>query len=445
MDTIQKTLKTLPHTPGVYLFKDRNTTVIYVGKARNLYKRVRSYFSNSPILTEKTKQLVTQIHSIQVKNVATEFEALLLEAKLIRSYNPKYNLIAKDDKSPVYIHIQNIQQLPTVQLSRKPKKNDPTDTYYFGPFPSRITAHSILRTLRHSIPFCQQKLRNGRPCFYTHLGLCSPCPSIIDKMTDGKEKRELISLYKKNIQRLIWILSGLSQKTILSLQNDMIRYAHKNDFEKAAFLRNQIQALVSSMNSSYNPFLFEETDSLQKAPDQQLTQLIHVLRSFFPDLSSLHRIECYDISTLQGTSSVGSMVVFVDGIPHTDQYRKFKIKTVSGISDVAMMEEIVRRRLHHTDWPMPEIIVLDGGKAQVSQITAVLQSEHTKIPVIGLSKRFEQIVIQSNKKFFVKTIPLSSPALQLLQHIRDEAHRFAISYHKTLRNRTFAHASLNLI
>ena len=257
-------------------------------------------------------------------------------------------------------------------------------------------------------------------------------------MTDGKEKQELMSLYKKNIQRLIWILSGFSQKTILSLQNDMMRYAHKNNFEKAAFLRNQIQALVFSMNNSYDPFLFEETDSLQKAPDRQLTQLIHVLQPFFPDLSTLQRIECFDISNLQGTASVGSMVVFEDGYPHTDQYRKFKIKTVTGISDVAMMEEVIRRRLHHTEWSLPDLIVLDGGKAQVSQISAVFQQDKIDIPLLGLSKRFEQIIIRSGNQFAVKTIPLSSPALQLLQHIRDEAHRFAVSYHKTLRNRAFA-------
>ena len=218
----------------------------------------------------------------------------------------------------------------------------------------------------------------------------------------------------------------------------MLLAAGQNDFEKAAKLRDQIQALITIIHNRYNPFVFHETDPLEKAPDEQMTGLLRILHPYFPSLTALHRIECYDISTLQGTSSVGSMVVFLDGIPNTDQYRKFKTKTIPGISDVAMMKEIIRRRLHHADWPMPELIVLDGGRAQVAKITAVLQSEHTEIPVIGLSKRFEQIVIQSNKQFSVKTIPLSSPALQLLQHIRDEAHRFAISYHKTLRKRTFA-------
>lgn len=435
MDTIQKALDSLPHTPGVYLFNDSGGNVVYVGKARDLFKRVSSYFSSSPLLPDKTKQLVSQVHTIRVLKVATEFEALLLEAKHIRLYNPKYNSISKDDKSPIYIHIQKSEDLPVVVLSRKPKNQGNKDRYYFGPFVSRRTAQYILRTLRRSIPFCQQKIRNGKPCFYTHLGLCNPCPSVIKTLKGGKEKDEFIRVYNKNIQRLIWVLSGQSKKTLTSLQKEMLLAAQQNDFEKAALLRDQIHALITIINNKYDPFLFEETDKLEKAPDEQMNNLLQILHPYFTSLSSLHRIECYDISTLQGTSSVGSMVVFLDGIPHTDQYRKFKIKTIPGISDVAMMEEIVRRRLHHTDWPMPELIVLDGGKAQVARIHTVLQSEHIKIPVIGLSKRFEQIIIRSNKQFSVKTIPLSSPALQLLQHIRDEAHRFAISYHKTLRGR----------
>jgi len=439
MDTIQKTVISLPHSPGVYLFKDHNGTVIYVGKARDLYTRVSSYFSSSSLMPEKTKQLVSHVNSIRILKVATEFEALLLEAKLIRLYAPKYNSISKDDKSPVYIHIPISQSLPRVELSRKPKNQDSADSYYFGPFASKRTALFVLRTLRRSIPFCQQKIRNGKPCFYTHLGLCNPCPSVLQTMENSENKHTLTLLYKKHIQRLVWVLSGQSSKTVKALENDMRSAAGQKDFETAGKLRDQIHALIKTIQNRYDPFRFEETDNLEKAPDEQTIDLIRVLITYFPSLSVLHRIECYDISTIQGTSSVGSMVVFIDGIPYTDQYRKFKIKTISDRSDTAMMEEIVRRRFNHPEWPTPELIVIDGGKAQVSCIYTFLQSKNIQIPVIGLSKRFEQIVIKSHNQFLVKNIPLSSPSLQLLQHIRDEAHRFAISYHKILRNRTFAH------
>jgi len=434
MDIIQKTIKILPHAPGVYQFSDNDGSVIYVGKAKNLFKRVSSYFSLSPLLSEKTKQLVLHVCNIRTIKVATEFEALLLEAKLIRLYAPKYNSIAKDDKSPIYIYIQESDRLPRIELSRKPKNHDSTNQNYFGPFATKRTATYVLRTLRHSIPFCQQKVRNGKPCFYTHIGLCRPCPSAIQAMKDNPEKRDLIRIYRHNIQRLIWVLSGQSKKTILSLQKEMLQQAKASNFEKAGVLRDQIQALVATINSRYDPFRFEESDKLEKAPEEQTLHLFHILHPFFPTLSFPHRIECYDISTLQGTSSVGSMVAFLDGIPHTDQYRKFKIQSVHGISDVAMMEEILKRRFHHPEWTFPDLIVIDGGKPQVTQITALLNSEKIQIPIIGLSKRFEKIIIKENERFSEITIPLSSPALQLLQHIRDEAHRFAISYHKKLRS-----------
>ena len=438
MDTIQKTVASLPHAPGVYQFYDCDGTILYVGKARDLFKRVSSYFASPSQLSEKTRQLVSHIRSIRIHTVATEFEALLLEAKYIRAYEPKYNMIAKDDKSPIYIRIPKNEVLPRVSLSRKPKNTDASDKYYFGPYASKKTALFIIRTLRHSIPFCQQKVRNGKPCFYTHLGLCSPCPSVIQKMPEEKQKKELTHLYRQHIQRLRWILSGQSKKTILSLQKDMQKEASRNNFEKAALLRNQIQALISTLNTSYDPFLFEEIDKLEKAPDEQVAQLRRILEPHFPSISSLHRIECYDMSTLQGSASVGSMVVLIDGIPYTNEYRKFQIRSTSALSDTKMMEEVVKRRLLHEEWPLPDLIVVDGGKAQVAEISALLVSLRKNIPVIGLAKRFEQILMKVNTTFTTITIPLSSPALQLLQHIRDEAHRFAVSYHRQLRKRAFA-------
>jgi len=437
MDDLQKTIKALPHTPGVYIYLDVDKKVIYVGKAKNLYKRVSSYFSSPRTLPTKTRQLISNVASMRIQQVGNEFDALLLEAKLIRHYNPKYNMIAKDDKSPIYIHISKNDRLPRVLLSRKPKNAQTGDGEYFGPFANKKTALSILRALRRSVPFCQQKMRNGKPCFYTHLGLCRPCPSVIEYAEEHKE--ELTKLYRTNITRLRWILSCQSQKTLISMQEDMRKYAREDNFEKAAELRDQIQMLISIQKKKYDPFLFEEMDTLEKNPAEEGAQLCRLLSPYFPSMNILERIECFDISTMQGSASVGSMVVFQEGIPSTDQYRKFKIRDTQGLSDTAMMEETVRRRLSHTEWPFPNLIVIDGGKGQVAVIQTLIRNLQLEIPIIGLAKRFEQIIIKSETDFKTLTVPASSPALQLLERIRDEAHRFAISYHRQRRSVLFAH------
>jgi len=437
MDTLQKTVKKLPHTPGVYVYKDAIGSVLYVGKARNLYARVHQYFVPEEQLSPKTRQLVTHIRSIDIQQVATEFEALLLEAKLIRHYSPKYNMIAKDDKSPIYITIQKTNTLPIITLDRKPKTGQ-KDGDYFGPFPSRRIALRIIRMLRHSIPFCQQKKISGKPCFYSHIGLCLPCPSYIASLPDNDEKKILTASYKKNIQRLRWVLSGRTKTTIQSLQKEMITASKLLHFEKAGIIKNQIQTLLSIINNHYDPFAFETTDALERQPREDTIRLSKVLQPYFPYLRDIHRIECYDISNLGSTHAVGSLVVFIDGIPHTDQYRRFQIHDTSLRSDVKRMEEVVSRRFNHREWTMPDLIVVDGGKAQVSQIKTLLSKQSIAIPLIGLAKRFEQLVIPTSTGFTTVTIALSDPLLQLTQHIRDEAHRFAISYHKTLRNRAFA-------
>ena len=445
MDTLQKTLTTLPHTPGIYLFIDKQGSVIYVGKARDVSKRIHQYFARPSLLTDKTRHLSERIHAIKIKQVATEFEALLLEAKFIRSYAPKYNMIAKDDKSPIYIQIKNIKNLPIVVLTRKPKNHSLSDSQYFGPFATSRIALRILRMLRPSIPFCQQKVRNGKPCFYTHLGLCNPCPSVIERMPAGTQKNTLALSYKKNVKRLTWVLSGRSKKTIESLRKEMNRFSNEKKFEQAGGIRDQIQALLATINNQYNPFVFEEKDTLEKAPEEQTNNLLHILQQYIPTLTSCKRIECYDISTLKGSASVGSMIVFVGGIPHTDQYRRFKIRITKGKSDVDMMKEVVSRRFHHSEWNYPDLIVVDGGKPQVSACVSLLETIPLHIPVIGLSKRLEKIVIPFQNGFKEIAIPYSSHALQLLQHVRDEAHRWAISYHKKLRARIFAQHSSDLI
>jgi excinuclease ABC subunit C len=445
MDTLQKTLKNLPHTPGVYLYRDETDTVIYVGKARDLFTRVHQYFVDPKNLPEKTRALREHIHSIRVKQVSTEFEAILLEAKLIRFYNPKYNSIAKDDKSPIYIKIQKTGTLPILTVDRKPKVQLPPDGEYFGPFASKKIAMKLLHTLRHSIPFCQQKIQNGKPCFYSHLGLCDPCPSAMKTMPMGIEKKFSIARYKKNITRLRWVLSGKTKQTVQSMQKEMIALSKREQFEKAGMIRDQMQSLITSLNNTYDPFVFEATDQLERNPIEQTQQLAYLLQPYYPMIHDLERIECYDMSTLHGLHSVGSLVVFLNGIPHTNEYRRFKIKNSSNTSDTDMMGEVLYRRLNHPEWDTPELIVVDGGKGQVSKVHAILRERNLSIPLIGLAKRFEQIIIPTDNGFQTLTVPLNNRGIQLLQHIRDEAHRFAHSYNQKLRKNAFAQSLPSLI
>jgi len=225
----------------------------------------------------------------------------------------------------------------------------------------------------------------------------------------------------------------------------MVRFSNEKKFEQAGGIRDQIQALLATINNRYNPFVFEKKDTLEKAPEEQTENLLRILQQYIPSLTSCKRIECYDISTLKGSASTGSMVVFVEGIPYTDQYRRFKIRIMKEKSDVEMMKEVVSRRLNHTEWNYPDLIVVDGGKPQVSACVSLLETQALRIPVIGLSKRLEKVVIPVLNGFKEIAIPYSSYALQLLQHIRDEAHRWAISYHKKLRARIFAQRSSDLI
>ena len=233
MDRIQETIKHLPHRPGVYLYKGKYGTVIYVGKAKDLKQRVAQYFVSSSILPLKTQHLVSQIKALETKEVANEFDALLLEAKLIRKYNPKYNIIAKDDKSPIYIKISKKELLPHVSLARKPKNHtDVGEAEYFGPFQSRTIAMQILRTLRASIPFCMQKRRTGNPCFYTQLHLCDPCPSTIETMEEGEEKKNLTYQYRLHVRRLLGVLSGSRDNVLLHMEQEMKTLSQKQEFEK---------------------------------------------------------------------------------------------------------------------------------------------------------------------------------------------------------------------
>lgn len=384
----------LPTKPGVYIYKDAQDVIIYVGKAKNLRKRVHQYFQPIVRLGPKTAALVSQIETIEYIEVFSEIEALLLEGKLIRKFKPKYNIASKDDKSPYYIHI-------TKDKYPKPVINHESLGSIAGPFLSGHIARSILRQFRRVAPYCTSK-NPGIPCFYTHLGLCDPDPI----------------RYKQNIAKLKKLLKGQFISVTRELKLQMIKASKEKDFEMAAIFRDKLKNLeyllqtpVSADEFIVNPNLAE--DKRKEALDN-LSKLG----------KNLHRIEMYDISNLSGTSATGAMTVAIDGAVTPSEYRHFTIK-FKGLDDVSMMREMLTRRLH-TDWPKPDLIILDGGKSQLSIV-------NWDIPTFGLAKQDEIIFDVSGNQIKLER---NNSGLQLLQFLRDEAHRFSRRLHHKHRSAT---------
>ncbi len=438
MEKPQDTVKNLPHLPGVYIYRNEKGDVLYVGKAKDLKKRVSQYFVRDDAVGAKTTILVSQIHSIETKTTDSEFDALLLEAKLIRSFLPKYNVIARDDKSPLYIAITSYEQLPRILWLRRTSLNEYPKAEFFGPFASGRVARTILRDIRRVVAYCTAKERNGKPCFYTHLGLCGPCPSVIAKMEDSPLRRDLVRTYRANIRKITSILSGESLGLIHDMEKEMHEFANKEAFEEAKRILTQTESLRSLLVRHFDPHVYIENDSflddIRRSEDQELRA---ALAPYYPDMHVLTRIECIDISNTFGQYATGSLVVFKEGIPSKKDYRRFRIRTNDAPNDFAMVSEVLTRRLKHPGWEYPSLLVIDGGKGQVGAAVAVLKEFGVSIPIIGLAKRFEEIVVPGKEGWKIIRLPLSNRGLQLLERVRDESHRFALMYHRLLRGKSF--------
>lgn len=410
----QKNSQKITPRPGAYLYYDTDGNVIYVGKAKNLRNRISQYFSGDEAQDQKTNLLVSQIASIKTIPTDSEFDALLLEATLIRKYQPKYNAIAKDDKSPLYITITFDEPLPRLLFTRKTTINAwsilPKRRFLAGPFQSGRVARLLMQSVRRIIPYCTQKRRDGRPCFYTHIGLCKPCPSVINTMN-------LARVYRRNLRRIALLLSGEARRVRTQLEKTMRESADRMAFEQAGEYKRQLDALDTLLTHAFDPSVYADRTS------ERLTDLAHILH-----LSSLERIECMDISAMQGKWASGSLVVFTNGLPDTDKYRRFRIKMSEKPNDVGMIAEVVKRRFTHPEWQFPNLLIVDGGKGQVTA------AKHAPVPVVGLAKRFEEIIVPEGRGFRVIRLSPANPALQLVRHIRDEAHRFAKRYHTMLRS-----------
>lgn len=436
---IRKKLDELPKEPGVYFHKDNKAEIIYVGKAASLRNRVRQYFQKSRGRDPKTEALVAEIADIDWMTVDSELEALFLEAEMIRRYMPRYNILLRDDKALSYIRIDYDSDYPTVTTTRRPLDDG---ARYFGPYTSTSAVRQSLKLLRRAFPFATRRVTGQkRATLHYHLGLDPG-------LEDGKTSLEA---YRANLRRLMAIIEGRRKTIERELERDMKRAAKAKDFEAAANYRNQLFAL----RNLDKKVVFSDKEFLDISKDHALNELVNMLSiERFP-----RRIEGYDISHQHGSDVVASMVVFTNGVSNKSEYRKFKTRSNKN-DDFYNMHETLKRRLSERNrkaWGLPDLVLIDGGKGQLdAAIRARDEQDCAKIPFIGLAKREEQLVISKSGSgvrldtgilhelggfmtesddFILVNVPASTNLVKLLQRIRDESHRFAVSYHSVLKTK----------
>ena len=564
---IREKLRLLPNKPGVYLFKNGQGKVLYVGKAKRLPARVRSYFAAGRPQAERTMQLLEQVRDFDYLVTQSETEALILEASLVKSYSPRYNVMLKDDKSFPFLKIDIKDPFSRLVLTRRIV---PDGSRYFGPYTHVKELRKLLRTLRKVFPLrtCsdRQMRQKKRPCLDYYLGLCpGPCAGLITP-----------EQYRVTVDNLIDFLEGRGQHLLDEWRARMEEHARGLRFEESAKLRDDIAGLEQLMETQRmadamrpdldvvglvvrggramvtvlshregaviasrrveitraeqaeppdmmeailadhyrqqtrvpplllvsvlprNPDLvmqwlsesagrkvrvrkplrgrhaallraaeenahltLEERELIERGRDARMASEVYALQEAQRLPAAPERIEGYDVSNLQGGNAVGSKVLFVNGRPRKSEYRRFKIRSVEGADDFAMLGEILGRRLRRLSEGevAPDLILVDGGVGQVNRAASVLRGEgYAAIPLIGLAKREEEIHlpepagvapeaanIEDSARRPVVHLPRSSPALQLLQRVRDEAHRFAIGYHRHLRGKRGARSPLERV
>jgi len=409
----------LPQEAGVYLFEDKRGNILYVGKSLNLRERVKSYFKDS--LFPKTRALVSHIAKVKTIKVLSEIESLLLEANLIQKYKPKYNVRFMDGKSYPFIKITIKDMYPKVLFARRIEDKK---SLYFGPYPNVGAMWHVLKTIRKIFPYQSVINHPRRTCFYYHLGLC-PCPEISEDPS-----------YRKNIKHIVDFLNGKTKKVLKDLSKERNDLTKKEAYEKAGSIQRKINSIIKITSPVYKPFYYEVNPNLTSdIRKDEIRTLKEVLAPEGVKLKLPERIECFDISTIGGKFATGSMVVFLNGEKAISQYRRFRVRTKTPKSnDYIMMSEVIKRRFKHKEWDFPNLLIVDGGKGQVSTVLNTLREIGIDIPVIGLAKRLESIITSNLKQI---NLERNSPALKLMMRVRDEAHRFAITYHRKLRANYF--------
>jgi excinuclease ABC subunit C len=423
MDT-QKTdfLKGIPLLAGVYLFKDRNQKVIYIGKAKSLRVRVRSYFKKSDF-DWKVKALIAEQRSVEYVLTTNEIEALLLEAQLIKEYKPKYNVLLKAGNPFLYIFFTN-GAVPEISLVRTKKAKG----IYFGPFLHKKETRSGFRFLMRTfkLQLCNKKMESG--CLDYHLGLCAGnCRSTFDETE-----------YRTRVELAQELLRGNFKKVAASLKEEILTLSKRKEFEKAQNLHTYLTNLDIIFQTLRTRFTEVKYDTEVFVATTATKKVYHVASGGLDTLQQLLRlpirpqtIDCFDISHFQSRYLVGSCIRFTAGQPDPSGFRRFKIKTLMGQNDYAALQEIVLRRYSSTkkDSSLPDIVLIDGGKGQLSAVQSVLP--HALC--ISLAKREERLYTPHHPEGIL--LDLKTELGQLLIALRDYAHHFAISYHKLLRSK----------
>lgn len=470
---LEAKLKTLPRSPGVYFHKSKTGEIIYVGKAAVLKNRVRQYFQSTRDMDIKTRALVEEIDDTDWVETESELDALFLESEMVKRYMPRYNILLRDDKSQMFVRIDMKSEWPTVSFTRNPI-DDGAD--YFGPYYNSFAIKKALRYLRKVFPYYTKPPKDGaRPDLDSHIGL-SPRPGVSSEE------------YKATLRQLIRYFEGGRKAIIRDIEKQMQLAAKLHDFENAALYRNKL----NDLRALQQRIMFGDKEFLDISKDKALGDLVEL----FGLKKIPARIEGYDISHMGGTNVVASMVVFTNGVSDRASYRKFKTR-IERNDDYANMQEVLTRRLSEKNiksWGMPDLILIDGGKGQLEAGIKALETYGLAIPIISIAKREEEIIIHSTKsnvstsrveqytegelgdngvtatrsgEFFVVNLHagqtnasghsknlrgshVAAPATythvtKLFQRIRDESHRFAVSYHTVLKRAKQTSSSLEEI
>jgi excinuclease ABC subunit C len=415
MPSLKEKLKGLPGRPGVYLFKDKNGEILYVGKAKSLRKRVSSYFKKPADI--KTGILLERLRDIDYIVTGSELDALILEDELIKKYKPRYNVSLRDDKAYPYLKLTVKEEWPRLFLARRKERDG---ALYFGRFQGGMV-RAVVRLVKKLFPirWCKESplRRREQPCLYYRIGSCAgPCIRKISRED-----------YMVLVQGIVSLLEGKMEDALKRLRTEMERASDKLDFERAAYLRDRVKILEK----------MSEGKDLLRAPAPRILSGISELQKILKLKKPPMRIEAFDISNIQGANIVGAMVTFYGGVPLKSDYRKFRVRSLGKRpNDVAAVYEVVRRRYCGSlarKMDLPDLVMVDGGLAQANAGSRGIANSDLKLPIIGLAKRAEEIFFPQKRTPLA--LPRDSSALKLLQRVRDEAHRFAVAYHRQKRRK----------
>ncbi|MDI6883319.1 MAG: UvrB/UvrC motif-containing protein [Patescibacteria group bacterium] len=473
----KKDVSLLPKRPGVYLFKAKKE-ILYIGKAGNIKERVKNHFQ---VPGFKDHLFLEEIEKIGFKKTESEIEALLLEANLIKKFQPKYNVLWKDDKNFFFVGITK-EDFPRAFITHQTKKSETrnpkpempipwsildkvgTNSKFeirnskfreeiavVGPFVDGKALKQTLKILRKVFPYRSCRTLPKRPCLWYQLERCQGvCKFKIQKSkvktTSQKSKlKEFKNEYNRNIRSLVKILRGKETQVLKDLKREMKKYSESQEYEKAGKIRDQIIALENVFqHSRISQFLSEKRPFNWQKIEKNLREILKTKKR-------IKRLEAYDISNIQGKEATGAMVVFEKGKPNKSEYRKFRVKIAGKPNDVAMLKEVLNRRFEHPEWKFPDLILIDGGIAQLNVALKIkyqkskikntnqklkIKLKINQIKLMALAKKKNELYLENQRNsILLKNLP--QEVANLILHLRDEAHRFAIKYHRKLRKKAF--------